>query len=215
MIIPLIAAFLSSTVALNCYDYSCESLDGDICALKHSATSIYITDGSCDCEISAYTLGLLASQDTGASIECSSNEDYSVSHAIADGASYDNYQCGTREDNVELASGDYPKVCADYNDCLLSNSDYNLCDCAYDGKSYCVPDISSSEYDDLWDGCASFNGNEILYWVYYNSIYPVQVNPPSCAVNVVYELITLNALEYESAAAALVLSVIGTCAVLC
>jgi hypothetical protein len=199
---------------LVCFEYSCKSLDSTICALKHDSTTIYFNDDGCDCDVSLVSLAYLQSEEEAAAFEClpDSYVDYND-----DGSFYDDYNCGPREEGVELESGSYPKRCDDYADCRLEDGNYNVCACAFDGNSYCVPDLSSSEFDDMWLGCENEDGDKILYGLYYSSIYPVQVNYPSCADTVVFELYRLIELDdrRDSAASALIISVLGALAILC
>jgi hypothetical protein len=215
----LMAALLGVAVADSCFEYVCDSLGSTECAHKHDSTSIHITDDGCDCIVASLHLAYLEGEDIGTKIECS--YDYSYSDSYSDSYSfytnswYDTYICGSRDSNVELDSGSYPKKCDDWTDCLLEDGDYNSCSCAYDGMSYCVPDISSSEYDDYWTGCDDNDGGEIFYGLHYYSIYPLQVNSPSCADNIVDELMALSDFDNDrSSAVALAFSVIGALAVL-
>jgi hypothetical protein len=184
----LMAALLGVAVSDNCLLYSCTSLGSTVCAQKYDTDTIYITSDGCDCTVTISLLDLLAYYDNGATIECSTSDDSNPTYNS-------NFSCGTRDSNVELVSGIYPKMCNDSTDCLLENGFYNACYCAYDGKSYCVPDMSSSVYDDYWTGCENDDLTEVEYGNYYYSIYPFQVNSPSCAADVIYELITLSNLD--------------------
>lgn len=55
--------------------------------------------------------------------------------------------CGSREEDKDLASGSHPKECEDVStestDCLLKDGTYSPCVCGINAKAYCVPDKSS------------------------------------------------------------------------
>lgn len=209
----LVGALLISASGLACFDYSCKPLNSSTCALKHNSSSIIFNDYGCECDVSLASITYLQSEEEGATYQCLQNTYVGYSD---DGSFYDDYNCTLRGEGVELESGSYPKQCDDYADCLLENGDYNACACALDGNSYCVPELSSSEFDDMWYGCEHEDGDKILYGLFYSSIYPNQVNFPSCADKVVFELYELRKLHRrsDSAAAALILSFIGALAVL-
>jgi hypothetical protein len=210
----LMAALLGVAISNDCFDYSCESLGSTICAKKYNSTTIYVTNDGCDCTVTDYALTILEYSDIGETINCTTDH-FTYSHTYYNNSYYDTFNCSTRNTNVELASGSYPKTCNSTSDCLLKDGKYNDCSCAYDGNSYCVPDLSSSEYDDYWTGCDDNDGDEIVYGLFYQAVYPLQVNSPSCTDDVVYELITLSNYDDDrSSAVALAFSVIGALAVL-
>jgi hypothetical protein len=212
----LMATLLGVAVSYDCFIYSCESLGSGVCAVKQGASTVYINDdGGCDCTVRNSLLVYIAYQSIGSTIQCSTEDEYFSYSYSYDNSYYDNYDCGIVDRYVELDSGIYPKKCNDGYDCLLENGDYNSCYCAYDGNSYCVPELGSSVYDDYWTGCAENNGDEIVYGLHYYSIYPLQVNSPSCAYDIVNELVWFSKYADDlSSAVGIAFSVIGALAVL-
>jgi hypothetical protein len=190
--ILLISALLTPSLASTCFDYSCEALEANVCVQKYDSATIYINNDGCSCFVGIAMLTLLRTDDDGATIECYSSS--SQSYDFSAGSDYDSYDCGVRDSQAELVDGSYPKICNDHIDCVLENGGYNSCYCSLDGNAYCVPDISSSIYDDYWAGCDTSDGDKILYGINYYTTYPLQVNSPSCAEEVLYELIYLTEL---------------------
>ena len=50
----------------------------------------------------------------------------------------------------DLVEGSFPKRCQNSDDCELENGTYAACQCGMDGLFNCLPDISSSVYDEYW-----------------------------------------------------------------
>eukprot|EP00359_Climacostomum_virens_P006510 CAMPEP_0204905124 /NCGR_PEP_ID=MMETSP1397-20131031/5237_1 /ASSEMBLY_ACC=CAM_ASM_000891 /TAXON_ID=49980 /ORGANISM="Climacostomum Climacostomum virens, Strain Stock W-24" /LENGTH=218 /DNA_ID=CAMNT_0052073985 /DNA_START=1425 /DNA_END=2081 /DNA_ORIENTATION=+ len=211
----VLAALLGTAVSLTCYEYDCSSdLDSNICAMKSDSNTVEVNDDGCDCDVSYATIVLVAMSDVGDGIDCT-DSDYSFSYS-ADDTDYDSYNCGTRDTDTNLSGVDsYPHECDDDSDCLREDGEYDDCMCGFDGNSYCVVDMDSEQYDDLWDACDDEDGDEIAYWIAYDSMFPYTEDTPSCIEDITIEFQMLSDLDDErDSAAALVFSLFGAFAVL-
>lgn len=86
--------------------------------------------------------------------------------------------CPRRQPNSDLI--DYKpnealRSCGNSQDCRLQNGAEAECVCGLDGYSYCLPDNSSSVFEEFWGECEHW-GNLSRYkywkkWVYFSSYY--------------------------------------------
>lgn len=201
----LISALIGSAFGIKCFDYRCQSL-GEICVEKTDQKTIAVNNEDCGCGIEYGYPKQLETYPIGEHFVCA---DFSEEYMNYTGQSsseeyYDEYrkkfECDTREDNRNLAStsdrSDYPVMCDSNADCLLDNGNYTECWCALDGNAYCLAHLDSYLYDDFWDECKDdFDVYEVVYWIWYRQYYPLQVNSPSCADNMFWELRYLRDLD--------------------
>ena len=86
--------------------------------------------------------------------------------------------CPPRQSNSDLIDykpGEILRSCGNSQDCKLRNGLEAECVCGLDGASYCLPDNSSSVFEEFWGECERW-GNASRYkywrkWVYHSSYY--------------------------------------------
>lgn len=179
----------------SCFEVYCDVLDTNVCALLSKSDTITINSDGCDCDVYYYNIAVLSFEDLGTQITCSKDEaDQVTDYSYDTDTDYSNYNCGYRDTDTDIA-GSYPAMCSSDSDCYSDNGIYYSCECALDGNSYCNPEINSSLYDDFWTACESYDGDEVAYWIFYKYIYPIQVNAPTCASDIVWELMNLSFLD--------------------
>mmetsp|Transcript_32782 Transcript_32782/g.57040 ORF Transcript_32782/g.57040 Transcript_32782/m.57040 type:complete len:209 (-) Transcript_32782:5147-5773(-) len=176
--------WLLINAARACFLATCVELDDEVCAKAASDTELWVNADGCDGECSVlevYTLGVGDTLACPADFTYSFSLDWSYSIPFDPSASSStDLDCGIRGSTKALASGSHPKQCEDSDDCLLKEGSSLPCECALDGKSYCVPDESSSFYDEFWVACAEGNFSQYSYWVAFLAIFPLNVNVDSC-----------------------------------
>lgn len=226
-LLSLISGLLGSAFGITCFNFVCDTLDSGVCAKRTDDNTAIIND-NCGCGIyysdlyynltidypyfGYFKTQLTCDYDTG-SIYKTSDKNTSLTIDCKNRLNYTN-------STTELDSRDYPFMCDDDNDCIREDGLFEYCKCALDGNAYCNINLITKFYDDLWDECDGGDVDELYYWVWYSYFYPMQVNTPSCADNIIYELIYLNELNNERPdsshdnASELVFSVLGVLAFL-
>jgi len=118
--------------------------------------------------------------------------------------------CPVREVQKDLLSGTSSLTqCttpgADNSECKLEDGTYAECACGLDRKSYCVPDVSSTMFDDYWAECFKTGENygritdndHFWYWHYRISYYLPFLTAYSCARTFFEEFTKIDELMYS------------------
>ena len=116
----------------------------------------------------------------------------------------EDFFCGFRSQDDELASGLHPKICSQDYDCLTKGGWTSQCLCGLDGLKYCVAELGSNAYDDYWDKCLTGDGSatdpkisaaEKEYWDFYARFYVEIVSAPECVKELLWEFMILKDLD--------------------
>ena len=120
--------------------------------------------------------------------------------------------CPTRQVQKDLLAGtstliqcETPSVINP--ECQLQDGTYTECVCALNGKSYCVPHISSTVFDDYWAECFKSGKNygyisdddHYWYWYYRIHYYLPYLTAYSCARSFFEEFTKIDDLMYTHA----------------
>lgn len=137
-------------------------------------------------------------------LECTETSYYTLDY------SSQTVNCPSRESNKNLESGSYPKKCEDYgiytSDCATEDGETGYCECGFNGKGYCQPDLSSDVYDDYWSECSDNNGNldsseHAAFWYLKYSFYVKYISAYSCAHDIFHEFREQDRYDYIGDAA--------------
>jgi hypothetical protein len=125
--------------------------------------------------------------------------------------------CPVREVKKDIVSGTSSLIqCtvpgADNSECQLEDGTYAECACGLDRKSYCVPDVSSTVYDDYWAECFKTgenygritNDDYYWYWYYRINYFLPFLTAYSCARTFFEEFVKIDDLMYSGQATLLI-----------
>lgn len=119
--------------------------------------------------------------------------------------------CQKKSYDKDLASGSHPKECSTAGwadtDCSLVDGTISECRCGLNGKSYCLPDISSSAFDDYWTQCCDVGCGHLdsfehyLFWYLKQTYFVDYISGYSCS-KIFSQLKDIDTLDYIGSGAA-------------
>lgn len=193
----LILSLSSVQLSLGCPKYSCKELDSDICARMDKNNTITLNQNVCEdgmiCRLPSLYLWKYQAE-IGDTLSCE------TAMTKEKGLQTFRVTCDERRPNRELAEGSNPKRCEVDEDCLMQDGNYTQCKCGLGGNAYCKPDISSSIFDNYWEGCEKewgelSNYTTFTYAAMLNAFYSELVDPASCSNDIFLEMILIDDLK--------------------
>ena len=175
--------------------------DGTYCSLVD--TTSWVTQTLVGYTISSMSYNYVYKCQTGAYDLKPTNPDY--------------LSCPARPLRKDLSNGSFPQQCTTLGwnspECQLLDLTFSECACGLDGKSYCVPSIGASIYDNYWEECTTtaFRGSiaSLSHWVFWTlkmQYYLQYMTGYSCAHKVFAEFQKIDDLQYTSSGLKLALS---------
>lgn len=195
----LAVLLLYPATAISCFSYTCTELDYMICATKVSDYDILVNflgcDGFCSAEgvISWAPFAELREEYSCLSREEGSLYEYQNYYDQSSKSKFDQImlRCPERDQQKDLAEGHHPKLCYSELDCELEDGTYSQCACGLSSQAFCVPDLSSKEYDSYWAECKDgrySNPEAYEHWMNLVDHYTLTVEPPICTWQLFDEL---------------------------
>lgn len=199
----------------DCFYVNCLELNKGVCAENKSQADVSINSSGCGDGFCSYEMvsSWLDTMPRSQQLLCTAT-------STLQSARVGDTNCPTRQTKKDFASGDTLVQCTKPTQkdeaCILQDGSYAPCVCGFDRKSYCVPDISSSVFDDYWAECFKSGVNygrisdDDHYWFWYYKInyFLPYLTSYSCARKLFEEFTKIDDLMYTSSAATLAISIL-------
>lgn len=204
-----------ATSALQCPEFSCGSLDSQVCAKRTSAYELSLNQDGCpltrECRImSLFTW--LNSGDSSNLFYCQDPTTTTTTSPFQGEAT-----CVARSQGKNFKGGLTVVLCETDAECVLEDNTVNagscVCGLRTDGQAICNPDVSSDAFEGYWQTCG--NDNKITsvdaynYWLYYIQMWVFLQSDVNC-VQRLYEMQRMTTLYdlYSNSAPYLLFSIL-------